>query len=89
MVRQHDSGNLRIEEIQWRTKALRRAQGLSRNGLTRLFGLKDRQTVSTIKVGIRRVTASELLFAAERFGVSFDYFTDPFRFDGEGLFSWR
>ena len=57
--------------------------------MARLFGFKDRQTVSAIETGIRRITASELLLAAERFGVPIDYFSDPFRLDGEGLFSWR
>ena len=77
------------QRIGTRTKALRQAQGLSRNRLTRLFGLKDRQTVSAMETGIRRVTASELLLAVERLGVLLDYFTDPFRLDGEGLFFWR
>ena len=72
-----------------RIKALRQAQGLSQDELARLFGFKDRQTVSAIETGVRRVTASELLFAVERFGVPLDYFTDPFRLDGEGRFSWR
>ena len=70
-------------------EAQRRVQGLSRNGLTRLFGLKDRQTVSAMETGIRRITASELLLAVTRFGVPLDYLTDPFRLDGEGVFSWR
>ena len=77
------------QRIGTRTEAQRRAQGLSRNGLTRLFGLKDRQTVSAMETGIRRITASELLLAVTRFGVPLDYLTDPFRLDGEGLFSWR
>ena len=57
--------------------------------LAGLFRFKDRQTVSAMEIGIRRVAASELLLAAERFGVPLDYSTDPFRLDGEGLFSWR
>ena len=72
-----------------RIKALRQARGLSQDELARLFGFKDRQTVSAIETGIRRITASELLLAVERFDVPLDYFTDPFRLDGEGLFSWR
>ena len=72
-----------------RIKALRQEQGLSQDELARLFGFKDRQTVSAIETGIRRITASELLLAVERFGVPLDYFTDPFRLDGECLFSWR
>ena len=72
-----------------RIKALRQERGLSQDGLARLFGFKDRQTVSAIETGVRRVTASELLLAVEKLKVPIEYFTDPFRLDGEGLFSWR
>ena len=67
-----------------RIRVLTQARGLSQDELARLFGFKDRQTVSTIETGLRRITASELLLAVERFGVPLDYFTDPFRLDGEG-----
>ena len=35
------------------------------------------------------MTAAELVVAVEKLGVGLDYFTDPFRLDGEGRFSWR
>ena len=72
-----------------RIKALRRERGLTQDELARLFGFKDRQTVSAIETGVRGVTASELLLAVDKLDVPLDYFTDPFRLDGEGLFSWR
>ena len=72
-----------------RLKALRQERGLSQDRMARLFGFKDRQTVSAIETGVRRVTAAELLLAVEKLNVPLDYFTDPFRLDGEGLFSWR
>lgn len=72
-----------------RFKALREERKLSQDGLARLFGFKDRQTVSAIETGARRVTAEELVIAVERLNVPFDYFTDPFRLAGEGRFSWR
>jgi Zn-dependent peptidase ImmA (M78 family)/DNA-binding XRE family transcriptional regulator len=72
-----------------RIKALREQRGLSQDELARLFGFKDRQTVSAIETGERRVSAEELLLAVEKLGVSLDYFMDPFRLDGEGRFSWR
>ena len=72
-----------------RIRALRRERGLSQDGLARVFGFKDRQTVSAIETGMRRVTASELLLAVEKLNVPLEYFTDPFRLDGEALFSWR
>lgn len=72
-----------------RIKALREERKLSQDELARLFGFKDRQTVSAIETGERRVTAEELLLAVEKLGASLDYFTDPFQLAGEGKFSWR
>ena len=72
-----------------RIKALRQERRLSQDGMARVFGFKDRQTVSAIETGVRRVTAEELLLAVERLEVPLEYFTDPFRLDGEALFSWR
>jgi Zn-dependent peptidase ImmA (M78 family)/transcriptional regulator with XRE-family HTH domain len=72
-----------------RIKALREEQGLSQDDLARVFGFKDRQTVSAIETGERRVSAEELLTAVEKLGASLDYFTNPFLLVGEGKFSWR
>jgi Zn-dependent peptidase ImmA (M78 family)/DNA-binding XRE family transcriptional regulator len=72
-----------------RIKALREAKGLKQDELAHAFGFKDRQTLSAIETGERRVTAEELLRAVELFGVPLDTFTDPFLLLGEGRFSWR
>jgi Zn-dependent peptidase ImmA (M78 family)/DNA-binding XRE family transcriptional regulator len=72
-----------------RIKALREQRALSQDDVARRFGFKDRQTVSAIETGERRVSAEELLRAVEIFGVQLDYFTDPFLLVGEGKFSWR
>src|SRR6516225_8162158 len=72
-----------------RIKALREERKLSQDELARLFGFKDRQTVSAIETGERRVSAEELLLAVEKLGAPLDYFTDPFLLAGEGRFSWR
>jgi Zn-dependent peptidase ImmA (M78 family)/transcriptional regulator with XRE-family HTH domain len=72
-----------------RIKALREERKLSQDELARLFGFKDRQTVSAIETGERRVSAEELVIAVEKLGASLDYFTDPFLLVGEGRFSWR
>lgn len=72
-----------------RIKALREERKLSQDDLARLFGFKDRQTVSAIETGERRVSVEELLLAVEKLGASLDYFTDPFMLVGEGKFSWR
>lgn len=72
-----------------RVKALREERNLSQDELARIFGFKDRQTVSAIETGERRVSAEELLVAVQKLGASLDYFTDPFRLVGEGRFNWR
>ncbi len=72
-----------------RIKALRQVRGLSQDDLAQLLGFNDRQTVSTIETGTRRVAAQELLLAAEKLGAPLEYFTDPFRLEGEARFSWR
>ena len=72
-----------------RIKALRKQRGLSQERCARLLGFEDRQTLSAIETGVRRVSAAELLLAAENLGAPLEYFTDPFRLDGEARFSWR
>jgi len=72
-----------------RLRALREERGLSQGDLARLFGFKDRQTVSAIETGARRISADELVLAVEKLNAPLDHFTDPFRLVGEGRFSWR
>jgi Zn-dependent peptidase ImmA (M78 family)/DNA-binding XRE family transcriptional regulator len=72
-----------------RIKALREERELSQDEVARLFGFKDRQTVSAIETGERRLSAQELLLAIEKLGATLDYFTNPFLLVGEGKFSWR
>lgn len=72
-----------------RLKALREEKNLSQDDLAGVFGFKDRQTVSAIETGERRLSADELLKAVNALGASLDYFTDPFRLVGEGNFNWR
>jgi DNA-binding XRE family transcriptional regulator len=75
--------------VEVRGRALRDERKLSQDELARLFGFKDRQTVSAIETGERRVSAEELLTAIEKLGAPLDYFTNPFLLVGEGRFSWR
>ena len=77
------------QRIGARIKALREERKLSQDDLARLFGFKDRQTVSAIETGVRRVTAEELVLAVDKLDAPLEYFTDPFRLVGEGRFSWR
>lgn len=72
-----------------RVRALREERGLSQEALSRLLGFNDRQTLSAIENGERRVSAEELLVLVQQLGASLDYFTDPFQLIGEGRFSWR
>ena len=65
--------------IGMRIKALREERKLSQNDLAQLFGFKDRQTVSAIETGARRVTADELALAVEKLRTPLDYFTVPAR----------
>ena len=72
-----------------RVRALREARGFTQDQLARQLGFNDRQTLSAIETGERRVSAEELLLLVRHLGASLDDFTDPFRLDGEGKFSWR
>ena len=62
-----------------RIKALRQVRGISQDELARALGFKDRQIVSAIETGVRRVAAEELLLAMEHLAVPLDCFTDPRR----------
>jgi len=72
-----------------RIKALREERKLSQEELARIFGFKDRQTISAIETGDRRLSADELLVAVRKLDAPLEYFTDPFRLVGEGQFNWR
>ena len=72
-----------------RIRALREERNLSQENVAEIFGFNDRQTVSAIETGARRVTAEELLLVVERLDAPLEYFTDPFLLAGEGRFSWR
>src|SRR5271166_2228392 len=72
-----------------RIRAKREELGFSQEAVTRYLGFKDRQTLSAIETGERRVLAEELLRFAEVLAAPLDYFTDPFLLAGEGRFSWR
>ena len=72
-----------------RLKAAREAAGLTQQQLSDQLGFKDRQTLAAMEGGIRKVSAEELIKIMEILGKDLEYFTDPFRLDGEGTFSWR
>jgi transcriptional regulator with XRE-family HTH domain/Zn-dependent peptidase ImmA (M78 family) len=72
-----------------RLKALRDSRGLNQEAVADIFGFKDRQTVSAIENGDRRLSADELVRLVDALQVPLEYFTDPYRLEGEGSFSWR
>ena len=73
-----------------RIKAMREARNLNQEELARRFGFKDRQTISAIETGERRLSAEELLLAVQIFDTTVEAFSDPFLLAGnEGRFSWR
>ena len=72
-----------------RLKAAREKHGLTQAQLSEKLGFKDRQTLAAIESGQRKISAEELLRAIKVLGMDLDYFTDGFRLDGEGRFSWR
>ncbi len=75
-----------ISVIGLRIRALRRERGLSQADVAKFLGFKDRQTVSAIENGLRKVSADELLVAAETLDVPPGDFTDRFHL---GDASWR
>lgn len=72
-----------------RLKYAREKLGLTQAELSAQLGFKDRQTLAAIEAGQRKITAEELVQAAEVLGLDLEYFTDGFRLVGEGAFSWR
>ncbi len=72
-----------------RVKLAREDASLSQDELASQMGFNDRQTLSNIEAGKRKLTAEELLKLMQVLGKSMDYFTDSFLLIGEGAFSWR
>lgn len=68
---------------------LRERREMTQAELSQALGFNDRQTLSYIELGKRNIAPRELVLAARFFGVSVDYFTDPFELAGEARFSWR
>lgn len=75
--------------VRRRLSALRESQKLSQVALSQILGFNDRQTLSDIESGKRNVSPTEVVAAANFFGVAVDYFTDPLELAGEAHFSWR
>lgn len=72
-----------------RIRALREAAGMKQTDLADLLQLKDRQSVSALETGARRVSADELIRVVEHFKVSLDDISNPFLLFNKESFSWR
>lgn len=75
--------------IAQRVRSARERAGLTQAQLCERLGFKDRQTLSAIEAGQRKVTADELVRLINATGLDLDFFTDPLRLVGEGRFSFR
>lgn len=72
-----------------RVRQARDALNLTQQDLAQHLGINDRQTVSDIESGARRVRPEELVRLATLLKRPLDWFLDPFVVAGEAAFSWR
>lgn len=77
------------QRIGRRLQALREKRELSQEEVAPQLGFNNRQTLSAIENGTRQIQAGELVAASRFYDVELTYFTDAFRLDGEGEFSFR
>ena len=77
------------ELIGKRLKIAREKSGLTQSYLAKLLDFNDRQTLTAIETGNRKINADELLRVIKILDLDLDYFTDSYRLEGEGQFSWR
>ncbi len=67
----------------------RKAAKITQEDLSEKLGFKDRQILSNIEKGIRKLKPEELAVIMEVLGKPIDYFTDPYQLPDNQLFSWR
>ena len=67
----------------------RKAAKITQDELSAKLGFKDRQILSNIEKGIRKVKPEELCILMETLNQSLDYFSDPYQLPADQLFSWR
>lgn len=75
--------------IGYRVKAARESKGWTQDQLTQGLGLNDRQSVSDIENGKRRLKPDEMLALSDLLDRDIEFFIDPFAVAGEAQFSWR
>lgn len=72
-----------------RIRLAREAKGWTQEALAKAMGIPDRQTISTIESGQRKVAAAEMVRFIEVLERPLGYFTDPHLVIEENVFSYR
>jgi len=72
-----------------RLRLARDQSSRSQEEVAAALGLKDRQSISAIEVGERKITSNELIKAGNFFGKSLEFFTDPYFVAESNAFSYR
>lgn len=72
-----------------RVALLRQELGLTQTALAERMGFNHRQTLQAIERGERRLSVEELMKLVEIGSHPVEYFTNPFFWTGEGVFSFR
>ncbi len=77
------------ERIGRRIKWFRERHKLTQDELAKRLGFNDRQTLSDIEAGKRKVAPDELVEITHALGIDLEDLLDPFRLVGEGGFNFR
>lgn len=72
-----------------RIKIARKKAGMTQQQLSQSLKFKDRQILSNIESGFRKVSSDELLSLMNALQKPLDYFTDPYLLTEEKNISWR
>lgn len=75
--------------IGYRVRAAREAANWTQDQLANLLKLKDRQSISDLENGKRKLQPDELVLISDTLGQEIDFFLNPFVVAGEAQFSWR
>lgn len=84
-----DSSTSLNEFIGSQIAAARKSQGITQVELSAKLDFKDRQILSNIEKGIRKVHPNELEIIMGELNKPFEYFSDPYQLPDKPLFSWR
>lgn len=77
------------EQIGRRIQWFREQRPLTQVDLAKRLGFNDRQTLSDIEAGKRRVTPDELVLLTQALNIELDALLDPYQLVGEGGFNFR